>query len=126
MIVVWPDNNSPPVTYPTMFRAYVMLTGRQATLLIWFIGLIALIGSIVWSGAESVGQAVVAAGWATALVAITRAFAVAGAGGGWWLLFPVELRPSLSTCVLLRFVREATNALLPVAQIFAAFAAWSP
>ena len=48
---------------------------------------------------------------------IARVVAVAGAGVGWWLLFPRELRPSLWLCVLLRFVREAANALLPLAQI---------
>ena len=86
-------------------------------MIIWFAGLLALLGMVIWFGAELVGQAIVAAGWATALVVVVRALAVAGAGGGWWLLFPAELRPSLSTCVLLRFVREAVNALLPVAQI---------
>ena len=40
--------------------------------------------------------------------------APAPAGG---CCFPRELRPSLRLCVLLRFVREATNALLPLAQI---------
>ena len=39
------------------------------------------------------------------------------AGGGWWLLFPPEQRPSLWLCVGIRFVREGANALLPLAQI---------
>jgi putative membrane protein len=94
-----------------------MPTGRQATLIIWFVGMSALIGLTVWSGADLVGGAIVSAGWATALVVVARIVAVAGAGAGWWLLFPRELRPSVSACVLLRFVREATNALLPLAQI---------
>ena len=76
-----------------------------------------LIGLTVWSGADLVGRAIVSAGWATVLVVLARMVAVAAAGGGWWLLFPRELRPSLRACVLLRFVREATNALLPLAQI---------
>jgi len=59
----------------------------------------------------------VASGWATLLVLIARVVAVAGAGIGWWLLFPTHLRPSVWLCALLRFVREAANALLPLAQI---------
>src|SRR5262252_10411675 len=33
------------------------------------------------------------------------------------MLFPSEMRPQLRTCVLLRFVREAINVLLPLAQV---------
>jgi putative membrane protein len=51
------------------------------------------------------------------LVVLARAVAVAVAGAGWWLLFPSKMRPQLRTCVLLRFVREATNVLLPLAQV---------
>jgi len=91
--------------------------GKHATLIIWLIGMSLLIGLTVWSGADLVGHAIISAGWATALVVIARIVAVAGAGAGWWLLFPQELRPSLRICMLLRFVREATNALLPLAQI---------
>ena len=94
-----------------------MPSGKQATLIIWLLGLSVLVGLTVWSGADLVGQAIVSAGWASALVVLARVVAVAGAGAGWWLLFPRELRPSASTCMLLRFVREATNALLPLAQI---------
>jgi putative membrane protein len=51
------------------------------------------------------------------LVVLARIVAVAGAGFGWWLLFSRDNRPSVVTCVLIRFVREAANALLPLAQI---------
>ena len=51
------------------------------------------------------------------LVVLARIVAVAMAGGGWWLLFPREQRPSVWLCVGLRFVREGANALLPLAQI---------
>jgi putative membrane protein len=86
-------------------------------MIVWFVGLAVLVGLTVWYGADQVGQAIVSAGWATVLVVIARAVAVAGAGVGWWLLFPRELQPSVWNCVWLRFVREATNALLPLAQI---------
>jgi putative membrane protein len=94
-----------------------MLSGRQATLIVWFVGMAVLVGLTVWYGADHVGQAIVSTGWAAALVVVARVVALAGAGGGWWLLFPRDQRPSLMTCILLRLVREAANALLPLAQI---------
>ena len=94
-----------------------MPSGRQATLIVWFIGMSVLIGLTVWYGADHVGHAVVSAGWASVLVVIARVVAVAVAGGGWWLLFPREQRPSVWLCMGLRFVREGANALLPLAQI---------
>jgi hypothetical protein len=94
-----------------------MPTGRQATLLVWFIGLAVLVGLTVWYGADQVGHAVISTGWAALWVVVIRAAAVAVAGGGWWLLFPRDIRPSVGICVGLRFVREGANALLPLAQI---------
>jgi putative membrane protein len=94
-----------------------MLSGKQATLIVWFVGMAVLIGLTVWYGADHVGQAIVSTGWAAVWVVAARLVALAGAGTGWWLLFPRGERPSLFTCVLLRLVREAANALLPLAQI---------
>ena len=94
-----------------------MPSGKQATLIIWFVGMAMLIGLTVWYGADHVGQAIVNAGWATVLVVLARIVAVGYAGAGWWLLFPRGDRPSIWTCVGLRYVREAANALLPLAQI---------
>ena len=94
-----------------------MLSGKQATLIVWFVGMAVLIGLTVWYGADHVGQAIVSTGWAAVWVVAARLVALAGAGTGWWLLLPRGERPSLFTCVLLRLVREAANALLPLAQI---------
>jgi putative membrane protein len=94
-----------------------MPSGKQATLIVWFVGLSVLIGLTLWYGADQVGADIVSAGWATAAVVVARVAAVAIAGGGWWLLFPREQRPSVWLCVGLRFVREGANALLPLAQI---------
>lgn len=94
-----------------------MRSAKQATLIVWFLGMSVLIGLTVWYGADLVAHAVVSAGWATLLVVLARIVAVSGAGVGWWLLFPKDLRPSVRLCVLLRLVREAANALLPLAQI---------
>jgi putative membrane protein len=50
-------------------------------------------------------------------VVVVRAATVSIAGVGWWLLFPDKTRPQLGTCVVVRFIREAANVLLPVAQV---------
>src|ERR1700742_617583 len=94
-----------------------MPSARQATLIVWFAGMLVLVGLTVWYGADHVGEAIVSAGWAALLVVAVRAAAVAIAGGGWWLLFPADVRPSVWLCTGLRFVREGANALLPLAQI---------
>src|SRR6266699_1781024 len=94
-----------------------MPSGKQATLIVWFVGMSVLIGLTLWYGADHVCAAMFSAGWATAAVVVARLAAVAIAGGGWWLLFPRRQRPSVWLCVGLRFVREGANALLPLAQI---------
>jgi putative membrane protein len=94
-----------------------MAIGNRIGLIVWFIGIAALVGLTVYAGADLVGQAVISAGRGTVFVIIARIVAVSGAGLGWWLLFPRALRPAGWNCVLIRFIREATNALLPLAQI---------
>jgi putative membrane protein len=93
-----------------------MPSGKQATLIIWFVGMSVLVGLTIWYGADNVGYAMVSAGWTCLLVVLARVVAVAIAGGGWWLLFSPP-RPALGLCVAFRFVREGANALLPLAQI---------
>jgi putative membrane protein len=90
---------------------------KQAGVVAWLGGIAALIGLATWSGLGAVGQAVSSVGWGILLVVLARAVALAVAGAGWWLLFPPRTRPQLRTCILLRFVREATNVLLPLAQV---------
>ena len=89
---------------------------KQAGVVAWLGGIAALIGLVTWSGLGAVGQAVSSVGWGILLVVLARAVALAVAGVGWWLLFPSNMRPQLRTCVLLRFVREATNVLLPLSN----------
>ena len=72
---------------------------------------------IVYSGWSEVAQAMASAGWATVLIVLVRAVAITGAGLGWWLLFPPGRGLSARVAVLLRFVREAVNQLLPVGQV---------
>ena len=90
---------------------------KQAGVVAWLGGIAALIALVTWSGLGAVGQAVSSVGWGILLVVLARTVALVVAGVGWWLLFPANMRPQLRTCVLLRFVREATNVLLPLAQV---------
>jgi putative membrane protein len=90
---------------------------KRAGMVAWLIGIAAIIGLIIWSGLDAVAHAVASVGWGILLVVLARTVTVSVAGVGWWLLFPPKLRPPVRTCVLLRFVREATNALLPMAQV---------
>jgi hypothetical protein len=75
-----------------------------------------LAGLTFYYGFESVMAAVVSSRWATALVVVARAVALAGAGIGWWALVPARQRGP-SAFVLLRFVREAINSFFPFAVI---------
>jgi len=80
------------------------------------LGLLLAIGFIGHEGFAAVAEAFTAVGWGLAAVVLLRAVQIAGAGLGWWCVFP-DARPPLTTCINVRFIREAINTLLPVAQI---------
>jgi putative membrane protein len=85
--------------------------------LVGLLGMIVVVGLIVWSGVDEVAMAVASVGFGIVFLVLTRVVTVSVAGAGWWLLFPPSLRPTLQTCVTLRFVREGANSLLPMPQI---------
>jgi putative membrane protein len=89
----------------------------QAGLIAWLTGIAAVSAVTIWSGMEAVAHAVASVGWGIALVVVVRGVTVSVAGVGWWLLFPAKARPQLGICVILRFIREAANVLLPMAQV---------
>ena len=90
---------------------------KQASAVAWLIGIAALVAVTTWSGLDAVGHAAASVGWGIFLVVMVRGVTVSMAGMGWCLLFPLKTRPQLRTCVSLRFIREAINVLLPMAQI---------
>jgi putative membrane protein len=94
-----------------------MAAVKHTGILIWILGIAVIAGLTVWSGAEMVAQAVASVGWGAALIVLVRIATVSTAGIGWWLLFAPAARPSVATCVALRFVREGINTLLPMAQV---------
>jgi len=85
--------------------------------IVWAAGVGAVVGLVGWIGAEPVRRAVEAAGWGVAVICLLRGVAVAGAGLGWFVLFPPARRPSPFDCALIRFLREGANALLPMTQV---------
>lgn len=91
---------------------------KRLTLFAALAGLILFSILMAFSGAGEVFEAVASAGWIAALLIVAvRAAAIAADGVGWRSLFPPADRPSLATCLLIRWIREGANQLLPVAQI---------
>jgi putative membrane protein len=90
---------------------------RHIGIVAWCAGIAACIGLTAWSGVDDVGNAVTSVGWGMPFVVFTRIATVAIAGAGWWLLFPAGGRLRLRAAVLVRFVREGVNTLLPLTQV---------
>ena len=90
---------------------------RFAALAAITIGIAIFVSVAAYSGLDDAMTAIRAAGWASAFVVADRGVAVATAGIGWMLLFPPGKRPSVGVSVLLRFIREGINQLLPVGQV---------
>jgi putative membrane protein len=103
---------------------------------VWCVGIAACVALSVWSGLGEVVNAIASVGWGMLGVALARAATVSIAGAGWWLLFPRGPSPAersaaerspekfrkipplgLGSAVLLRFIREGVNSLLPLTQV---------
>ena len=96
-----------------------MRTGalERIGLVAWCAGILASIGLTVWLGFADVGNAVATVGWGMVFVALTRVATISIAGTGWWLLLPTTGRFKLRSALLLRFIREGANTLLPLTQV---------
>jgi putative membrane protein len=81
------------------------------------LGLVLAIAIIAYQGFGAVAQAFAAVGFGLVAVVLLRVVELSGAGLGWWIVFPPAAKCPLHACVLVRLIREAINALLPVAQI---------
>ena len=96
-----------------------MRTGalERIGLVAWCAGILASIGLTVWLGFADVGNAVASVGWGMPFVALTRVATISVAGVGWWLLLPASGHFKLRSALLLRFIREGVNTLLPLTQV---------
>src|SRR5215467_1792654 len=90
---------------------------KHAGVIAWLIGIAVVIGLVIWSGIDAIAHAVASVGWGILAVLMVRVITVSVAGVGWRLLFPAHSHPGLGTSVLVRFIREAANALLPLMQV---------
>jgi len=90
---------------------------KRLSILVTAIGLAVIAGAIVAADPRAVAAAVARVGPASLLVVATRVVSVGLCGLAWWLLFPPKHRPPVRICMLLRYVREGANTLLPLTQV---------
>ncbi|WP_165361191.1 flippase-like domain-containing protein [Lichenibacterium ramalinae] len=81
------------------------------------VGAAAAVALVAFYGWQPIAAAVAAVGWGVVPVSLVRVGEAAGAGLCWWLLLDRQNRRTLRACLLLRWVRESVNVLLPVAQV---------
>ena len=82
------------------------------------LGLVLAVAIIASQGFGAVTAAFAAVGYGLAVVVVLRAVEISGAGLGWWIVFPRQSRSHpVYVCMWVRFIREAINTLLPVAQV---------
>lgn len=82
------------------------------------LGLVLAVAVIASQGFDAVTEAFAAVGYGTVVVVVLRAGELTGAGLGWWIVFPRQSRSHpVYICMWVRFIREAINTLLPVAQV---------
>lgn len=81
-------------------------------------GLLLALALVASQGFAAVGSAFASVGWVGILAVVgLRLIQTAGAGWSWWVLLPRTVNVPSSAYVLLRWVRESVNTLLPVAQV---------
>jgi putative membrane protein len=90
---------------------------KRFTVLALLAGVFLLSLVVAFSGAGEVVDAVASAGWATAAVVAARAVAIAATGLGWTVLIPPAAGFPYRIGILVRWIRESANQMLPVAQV---------
>jgi putative membrane protein len=90
---------------------------RLTTLLLLAAGLLLFITIVSHYGAGPLAEAVAMAGWGLLWVPAFRFVTLTTDAVGWRVLFRQPTRPALGPLVRLRWIGEAINSLLPVAQV---------
>jgi putative membrane protein len=90
---------------------------KRALIVAAGIGLVLAVAIIAYEGFGAVTQAFAAVGYGLIAVIALRAIEITGAGLGWWVVFPPDAHCPPQRCIRVRFIREAINTLLPVAQV---------
>ena len=80
-------------------------------------GALVLIAIVAYYGLGTISLAVLGAGWGLLGVMLVHVAQLSFLGAAWRALIPARPRPSVAAFFRLRWIREAVNNLLPVAQI---------
>src|SRR5262249_33590635 len=81
------------------------------------VGGLGLTGLLAYYGVAPIGAAVLSAGWGLIVAFLVLGLQLPPPGLAWRALLPDPSPPSFAAFVRLRWIREAVNNLLPVAQI---------
>jgi glycosyltransferase 2 family protein len=90
---------------------------KLGTVLAALAGFSLLMALLIANGIDAILGMVVRMGWGLLAVALVRACTLAVAGIGWAALLKPFVAVRVGNCILLRWVRESINVLLPVAQV---------
>ena len=90
---------------------------KRATVLALLLGAVLFVVLLWHYGAGEIAAATAAAGWGLLYVSAFRFVTIATDTLGWRVLFSEPARPTLGRLFLFRWVGEAVNSLLPVAQV---------
>ncbi len=93
-----------------------MPTASRLTRLLLLLGGAAAIGIIGWAGAAAIGREVFRAGWAIPATLLLHAVQLFISGEAWRVVTEAD-RPGVLHWWRIRWIREAINSMLPVAQI---------
>lgn len=81
------------------------------------LGLAAATGILVWSGYDSVLQALRLAGWGIVATSLYHLIPLTLSASGWRMLLPGRKRPSLKFFLYVLWLRASINNMMPVARI---------
>ncbi|MEA2779669.1 MAG: hypothetical protein QOK29_1213 [Rhodospirillaceae bacterium] len=81
------------------------------------VGSLGLTLLLLYYGFSTISLSVLGAGWGLLAVMLIHVVQIAFTGAAWRAVLPRSPRPSVFVFLRLRWIREAVNALLPVAQI---------
>lgn len=93
-----------------------MPTGSRLTQLLLLVGGAAVTALIGWAGAAAIGRDVWRAGWAIPCALLLHAVQLLISAEAWRAVSEAD-RPALGAWWRIRWIREAVNSMLPVAQI---------
>lgn len=90
---------------------------KAATYVLWAFGLFFVLGLIGSEGFHKTGVALSTVGWGMLWVSLYRFVPMLFDAVAWRQLFPAGRRPAIPSILVIRWVGESVNSLLPVAQV---------